>query len=74
MLSTYYNNSPGNYQKFAASSCQSNNLESPYDQTYGKPFCQKAQSAYTGPDKAVYGIYTQMAQLNNASMKNVMKR
>jgi hypothetical protein len=70
MTQSYYINSPYNYLKLESSSCPTLKFESSYDQSYGKSFCQQAQSAYTSPDKVAYGIYPQIAKLNKMMMIN----
>jgi hypothetical protein len=62
---SYSLNSP---QKFEAATvnatCNGYAFQSPYDNQYNVPFCQKAQMAYLGPDKVSYGFAASLMKEN----------
>jgi hypothetical protein len=62
---SYSLNSP---QKFSTSTpnatCNGYAFQSPYDNQYNVPFCQKAQMAYVGPDKVSYGFAASLMKEN----------
>lgn len=57
-MQPYSLNSPEQYSGAPMNAqCKSYSFMSDYDNQYDKPFCQKAQMSYVGPDKVAFGIY-----------------
>jgi hypothetical protein len=63
---SYSVNAPQKYSTSTPNAtCSGYAFQSSYDNQYNVPFCQKAQMAYSGPDKVAFGVYKQTTLKEN---------
>jgi hypothetical protein len=63
---SYSVNAPQKYSTSTPNAtCSGYAFQTAYDNQYNVPFCQKAQMAYSGPDKVAFGIYKQTTLKEN---------